>query len=119
MGPLSPRSRYPHRPGYTNFWPTGEACPSLSGLAQEEQRRTIAEAVANALASGGRNYGRNYMSTALRLEGHRAWFDISLTSYNDKILRVRHDENQAKGSPAPYRIYQPWARSFMVYRRPR
>jgi len=21
--------RYPHRPGYTNFWPTGVACPSL------------------------------------------------------------------------------------------
>jgi hypothetical protein len=42
---------------------------------QEEQRRTTADAVANALASGGRNYGRNYMSTALRLEGHRARFD--------------------------------------------
>jgi hypothetical protein len=42
---------------------------------QEEQRRTTAGAVANALASGGRNYGRNYMSTALRLEGHRAQFD--------------------------------------------
>ena len=42
---------------------------------QEEQRRTTAEAVANALASGGRYYGRNYMSTALPLEGHRARFD--------------------------------------------
>jgi hypothetical protein len=42
---------------------------------QEEQRRTTTEAVTNALASGGRNYGRNYMSTALRLEGHRARFD--------------------------------------------
>jgi hypothetical protein len=31
---------------------------------QEEQRRTTAEAVANALGSGGRNYGRNYSREA-------------------------------------------------------
>ena len=39
---------------------------------REEQRQQTGLAVTELLTDSGRNYGRNYLTTALRLQGHRA-----------------------------------------------
>ena len=39
---------------------------------QEEQQQQTADAVADLISDSGRNFGQRYLTTALRLQGHRA-----------------------------------------------
>jgi hypothetical protein len=55
---------------------------------QEEQRQSIAIAVAS-LADTGRNYGRNYMAAVLRLQGHKARFDDITTTKSRQHIQSK------------------------------